>query len=109
MVKLVEASWRGEVEEDDGCAVGEAAGGDGARLCVFHRGVGAAGGHAGRFRRSGLLFECCRGGEQNQEERGKKGGEPIRMKRGVRVHLPAAGTGGSSTCKIWSARAFFSV
>src|SRR5258708_40328238 len=102
MVKLVEASWRGEVEEDDGCAVDEAAGGDGARLCVFHRGGGAAGGHAGRFRRSGRLFECCRGGEQNQEERGKKGGEPIRMERGRRCDLPAGGRGGPRALKdLW--------
>ncbi len=78
MVKFVEAGLFGDIEENDGSAVYEAAGRDGARLCIFHRSVGAASGHAGGFHRSGrlwrlrvrwrgLLFEYCRGDEQKQE------------------------------------------
>jgi len=78
MVKFVEAGTFADIEENDGSAVYEAAGRDGAKLCIFHRSVGAAGGHAGRFHRSGrfrglpirwrgLLFKRCRGKEQNQE------------------------------------------
>ena len=77
MMKFVEAGLSGDIEENDGSAIHEAAGGNGTRLCILHRSVGAAGGHARGFHRSGrlwslrirrgLLFECCRGEEQKQE------------------------------------------
>ena len=83
MVKLVEAGLTGDVEEDDRCAVDEVAGGDGPRLCLFHRRRGAAGGHAGRLcgsgrlqrlriRRRGLLYKCHRGRNPGEEQPRKK-------------------------------------
>jgi hypothetical protein len=58
MVKPVEAGLLSDVEEDDRCAIDEAAGGDGTRFCVFHWRRGAAGGRAGRFPGSGRLGAC---------------------------------------------------
>ncbi len=74
MVEFVEAGLMRDVEKNDRCAVHEAAGGDGAGLCILHRSVGSACGHAGGFDRNGrlrrlriprhgLLLECRRGGE----------------------------------------------